>query len=124
MSNEFEGKTVVVIGGSAGTGLGISKKFALEGANVAIHDIHKSNEKAENEVYLVNDRCKVRYFCSDITDINSVQIALAKTIGEFNNIDILVYPAGKENDIKNYTDMLPELSEGYTLCPYALLDKQ
>jgi len=72
---DFKGRTAVVTGGMIGIGAAIVKRLEASGAKVAIWD--------------VNGPEKV-----DVTDQDSIDRALKKTLASFGRIDVLVNNAG------------------------------
>ena len=72
---DFKDRTAVVTGGMIGIGAAIVKRLEASGAKVAIWD--------------VNGAEKV-----DVTDQDSIDRALKKTLGGFGKIDVLVNNAG------------------------------
>jgi len=72
---DFKGRTAVVTGGMIGIGAAIVKRLEASGAKVAIWD--------------VNGPEKV-----DVTDQDSIDRALKKTLASFGKIDVLVNNAG------------------------------
>ena len=91
--HRFEGRTVVVTGGGGGIGGAACRRFAAEGARVAVLDLNA--EAAEKVATGIRDagghalaiRC-------DITDRTSVDAAVARTQAELGAIDVLVNNAG------------------------------
>lgn len=87
-------KVVVVTGGSQGIGEAIARRFAKEGACVAI--VYNSNDAAADAVVdsIAVDGGKaiaVKGNCSDVSDINRFIPEIAESLG---GIDVLVNNAG------------------------------
>lgn len=89
----FNGKTVVVTGGGGGIGGASCRRFAAEGARVAVLDL---NPDTAGEVAdaIVAAGGTARAFCCDITDRASVDAAVAATEAGLGPIDVLVNNAG------------------------------
>jgi 2-hydroxycyclohexanecarboxyl-CoA dehydrogenase len=89
----FNGKTVVVTGGGGGIGGATCRRFAAEGAHVAVLDL---NPDTAGEVAdaIVAAGGTARAFRCDITDRASVDAAVAATEAELGPIDVLVNNAG------------------------------
>jgi 2-hydroxycyclohexanecarboxyl-CoA dehydrogenase len=89
----FEGKTVIVTGGGGGIGGATCRRFAAEGARVAVLDLNP--EAAEKTAAAIRGaggtaaaiRC-------DITDRASVDAAIAATEAKLGPVDVLVNNAG------------------------------
>ncbi len=81
MMSEFNGKTVLVTGGSRGLGEAISRRFAAAGCRVAVNYAH-GREAAEKVAGEIGGEA----FACDIADEKSVE-AMFKAIGP---VDILV----------------------------------
>jgi len=95
----LKGKTAAVTGGSRGIGAAICRKFAENGADIAL--IYAgSTEKAEAlaseaaEKYGIRAKC---YKC-DVADFEAVAQTIKQINADFGTIDILVNNAGITND--------------------------
>ncbi|KQP49969.1 2-hydroxycyclohexanecarboxyl-CoA dehydrogenase [Pseudorhodoferax sp. Leaf274] len=91
--NRFEGRTVVVTGGGGGIGGASCRRFASEGAQVAVFD---RNAEAADKVaaQIRGSGGQARAFRCDITDRTSVDAAVAAAVDAFGAIDVLVNNAG------------------------------
>jgi len=92
-ATRFEGRTVIVTGGGGGIGGASCRRFAAEGARVAVFDV---NLEAAQSVArdIVASAGQAQAFQCDITDRASVDQAVAATIERFGPIDVLVNNAG------------------------------
>lgn len=89
----LKGKTALITGGAQGIGKGISSILAAQGAQVAIGDIDL--QIAEATATAINAAGgKVMAAQCDVTDLESVQRAVAAIKERFGPIDILVNNAG------------------------------
>jgi 2-hydroxycyclohexanecarboxyl-CoA dehydrogenase len=92
-ATRFEGRTVIVTGGGGGIGGASCRRFAAEGARVAVFDVNL--EAAHNVARdIVASAGQAQAFQCDITDRASVDQAVAATIERFGPIDVLVNNAG------------------------------
>ncbi|NUS43998.1 MAG: glucose 1-dehydrogenase [Mycobacteriaceae bacterium] len=88
--DRFHGHVVVVTGGSSGIGLATARRFAREGASVAItgrdeHRLaHAATEIGDNVLAVAGD-------VADVADIDRLFAAVAKALGR---IDVLFVNAG------------------------------
>lgn len=90
---KFEGKTVVVTGGGGGIGGATCRRFAQEGARVAVLD--RSLEAAEQVAAQIRDSGgEAAAFACDITDRAAVNAAVAAVEAQLGEIDVLVNNAG------------------------------
>jgi 2-hydroxycyclohexanecarboxyl-CoA dehydrogenase len=86
-------KVVVVTGGAGGIGTAICKRFAEEGAKVAVLDINLAT--AENIAGTIKHHGGMAHAVAvDLTDQHSVNVAVAQVEGLFGGIDVLVNNAG------------------------------
>ena len=89
----FEGKTVVVTGGGGGIGGATCRRFAREGAKVAIYDLNP--EAAEKVAAQIREQGgQAMALRCDITDRASVDAAVEATLQKLGPIDVLVNNAG------------------------------
>ena len=91
--NSFIGKTVVITGGGGGIGGSTCRRFAREGAQVAVLDVNiEAAEKVASSIK--SDGGNGQAFRCDITDRSSVDAAVAAVESRLGPIDILVNNAG------------------------------
>lgn len=101
---KFEGKTVLITGGSRGIGKAIGLKLAAEGANIAIAGkTAEPNPKLEGTIYSAADEIRaagngrVLPLQGDIRYEESIQSIVDATAREFGGIDILINNASAIN---------------------------
>jgi 2-hydroxycyclohexanecarboxyl-CoA dehydrogenase len=89
----FQDRTVIVTGGGGGIGGATCRRFAAEGARVAVHD--RDLEAAEKVAAAIRaDGGSAQAFRCDITDRSAVDAAVAATEAAFGPVDVLVNNAG------------------------------
>ncbi|HVR51013.1 MAG TPA: 2-hydroxycyclohexanecarboxyl-CoA dehydrogenase [Pseudorhodoferax sp.] len=89
----LEGKVVVVTGGGGGIGGASCRRFAREGAKVAVFDLNR--EAAEAVAAQIREAGgQAQAVRCDITDRASVDQAVAATVQALGPIDVLVNNAG------------------------------
>lgn len=95
--SKLEQKVALITGGSRGIGAGIAKRFAKEGATVAI-TYANSVQKAEELVKAIEaEGGKAIAIQADSANPEAVKNAVALTVENFGHIDILVNNAGVAN---------------------------
>ena len=90
----FDGKVVVVTGGTRGIGRAIVKKFNSLGAKVAFNFVH-SEDKAKELKNELNDSM---YFQADVSDFSQVNNFIKEVMSKWGSIDIVVNNAGITKD--------------------------
>lgn len=89
----LEGKTVIITGGAANIGRGITFAFAREKSNVVIADIDDEQaQKVAKEAEGLGG--KVVGIKTDVTDYESVESTVKKALEMFGGIDVLVNNVG------------------------------
>jgi 3-oxoacyl-[acyl-carrier protein] reductase len=86
----LQGKVAIVTGAASGFGAGIAKRFAAEGAKVALLDI---NGEGAAKVAAEAGRGVIALRC-DVTSGADLDVALAATLKAFGKLDIVVNNAG------------------------------
>jgi NAD(P)-dependent dehydrogenase (short-subunit alcohol dehydrogenase family) len=90
---KLAGKPALVTGGSSGIGRAIALMFAAEGSKLVVADIDE--EAGQAVVGEIRDNGGVAIFArTDVSDEDSVRVAIQATIDAFSRIDILVNNAG------------------------------
>lgn len=93
MSQRFDNHTVIVTGGGGGIGGATCRRFAGEGAAVAVFDLNlDAAEKVAAGIRATGGRAQA--FRCDITDRSSVDAAVAATETELGPVSVLVNNAG------------------------------
>jgi 2-hydroxycyclohexanecarboxyl-CoA dehydrogenase len=101
----LSGKTVVVTGGGGGIGGATSRRFAEEGAKVAVFDMNlEAAQKVATDIEAAGGVAKA--FKCDITDRAAVDAAVAAAESVLGPIDVLVNNAGWDV-FKPFTKTVP-----------------
>ena len=95
-------KTVFVTGGASGIGAEIVSSFAAQGAKVGFVDLDHAKSKV-----LANTSDNISYELCDLTDIKSLQAALAKLATKLGPATVLVNNAAND-DRHSWQDITPE----------------
>ena len=98
LKDMLKGQVALVTGATSGMGAAVARAYAAEGAVVIIggRSAGKGNELA---AAINNDGGTARFYGPmDVTSEDSINAAVAATIGEFGKIDILATFAGKTFD--------------------------
>lgn len=89
----LDGKIVVVTGGGSGIGRAVCRRFAQEGAKLAILDID-ANGAAETVKLICEAGGVAKAYETDIADYDSVETAIEAVEQDLGPIDVLVNNAG------------------------------
>ncbi len=93
MSSTLDDQTVVVTGSSSGIGRGIAREFASRNANVVVNS--RSQERADDAADEIADETgSVVPIEADVTDADSLQSLVDRTVSEFDSLDVWVNNAG------------------------------
>jgi 2-hydroxycyclohexanecarboxyl-CoA dehydrogenase len=94
----LNGKSAIVTGGGSNIGRGIVLSFAGQGTNVAMAELDEAQgAKVAREANALG-KGKVENVGTDVTDWDSVQAMVKKTLDMFGRIDILVNVVGWVRD--------------------------
>jgi NAD(P)-dependent dehydrogenase (short-subunit alcohol dehydrogenase family) len=89
MSNEFEGKVVLVTGAGKGTGRRVAEAFSAQKAIVAVNDVSPVNLD-ETVAHILAAGGQVKAYVEDIAKKMPIQTLLNSILDDFERIDILV----------------------------------
>jgi meso-butanediol dehydrogenase/(S,S)-butanediol dehydrogenase/diacetyl reductase len=87
----FEGRVVLVTGAGSGIGAGTARRFAAEGAMVAL--IGQGHDKMD-AVAREMDPARTLVHVADVSQQAAVESAVAATVARFGRLDVLVNNAG------------------------------
>ena len=106
MDLQLAGKTVLVTGGSRGIGLAVAKKFAEEGARVAITARNEDVLRSAAEEIKAATGGEVLILPGDWTKDDEVDRVVAAAIAELGHLDVFVPNAGAAapGDFESMTD--------------------
>ncbi len=93
--SRYEGRVALVTGAARGIGAGIAKRFADEGAAVAILDLDESAAAATAASLGATKAIGVG---CDVADSAAVESAVSRVVGELGRLDVLVNNAGITRD--------------------------
>ena len=114
---DLNGKVALITGGGRGIGRGISLALAKAGADIVIVDIDTGNARKVSEEIMYIGKNSI-YIKSNVTQKKQVEKMIAKTIIEFDKLDILVNSAGipgsrlpapeliEEEDFRKFIDVM------------------
>ena len=87
------GRAVVITGGAAGIGLATARRFASEGARVAIWDVtEEAGRKAAHDLTRLGG--ETDFFHVDVTDAQAVDRGFEEVVARFGSLSVLVNNAG------------------------------
>jgi NAD(P)-dependent dehydrogenase (short-subunit alcohol dehydrogenase family) len=92
MHHPFEGKTLLVVGGTSGIGLATARHALEKGAHVVVHG--RDEAKAAQAVAALSPHGPVRALIADIAQPAALERLRARLDSEFAHIDLLVNAAG------------------------------
>ncbi|MDW4498489.1 SDR family NAD(P)-dependent oxidoreductase [Sulfitobacter sp. D35] len=104
-SYDFEDRVAVVTGGANGIGAAVAERIVASGGRAAIWDVDISNLEPRVSRLPEASRLPVQ---TDVSDLASVEAALAQTEEAFGQVDILVNSAGIAGPTHTLADYPPE----------------
>lgn len=104
--HQLKDKTVIVTGGAGGIGGATCRRFAAEGAKVAVFDMNLEAAQKVADAIKSSGGTAAAFEC-DITDRAAVDKAVAETISQLGPIDVLVNNAGWDV-FKPFTKTTPD----------------
>ena len=90
---KLENKIVFITGGNSGIGKASALEAAREGATIVVADlIGKDHEETLNEIKALGGKCM--FVPIDVSDVESVKMAILTTVTEFGRLDVAFNNAG------------------------------
>ena len=94
----LKGKTAVITGGTQGIGFEIAKKYAENGANIAIVDICDAEKATPAAQTITELGVNCRTYQCNVADAAQVAEVCKQILADFGGVDILVNNAGITRD--------------------------
>ena len=91
MKERLDGQVAIVIGAARGIGAAIAQSFVEEGARVVIGDSEPAGEVTAQRL---GDESVARFLPMDVAAVADTEAIVAKALGDFGRLDILVQNAG------------------------------
>src|ERR1700689_1093294 len=92
----LEGKVAIITGAASGIGRGMAQRFASEGAKVVIADLEQARPESAAAEIAAATRGQLLGLVTDVTNEDSVEKAVARTLREYGGVDILCSNAGNQ----------------------------
>jgi D-xylose 1-dehydrogenase len=90
-------KSVLITGGSTGTGREIILAFAMQGAKVTFLDIDASGAQQTIDFAVQRNASKPRFIACDLTDTHDLRKAMTQCASSQGDVDILVNNAANDD---------------------------
>ena len=94
----FDGRVAVITGAARGIGFGTAKRFAEEGASVAVLDLDETSAAEAAGRLPVTDGAQALGVGCDVSDAASVDAAVTRVVAELGGLHVLVNNAGITRD--------------------------
>jgi 2-hydroxycyclohexanecarboxyl-CoA dehydrogenase len=111
METGLSGRTVIVTGGNANIGRGISLAFAAEGSRVVVVGRDPIQGQHVCEEAMARGASAALWHAADVTNRAQVDELVAAVIDEFGSIDVLVNNVGGNVDVGPFVDSDPKTWE-------------
>lgn len=108
-NGSFAGKVAFVTGAASGIGRTAALAFAREGAGVVVADVSEQSNQETARIIEEQGGRTLAARC-DVTQVEDVKAALAKTVEAFGRLDFAFNNAGIEPSKLSLTAMTPHLS--------------
>jgi meso-butanediol dehydrogenase / (S,S)-butanediol dehydrogenase / diacetyl reductase len=91
MADRFQGKVVIVTGAASGIGEATARRFAGEGAKVALVDRNRSTLEEVAKQFPID---RILSHVADVSDSSAVDEMVAAVVRHFGRLDVMVNNAG------------------------------
>jgi len=105
-SSKLQGKTALITGGDSGIGRAVAIAFAREGADIAFAYLEEDQDARETRDVVEKEGVRCLAFRGDVGQEQFCADIVAKTIGAFGKLDIVVNNAAEQH----YCETLEQIS--------------
>jgi len=101
---KLKDKACIVTGAASGIGLAIARRFASEGAKVAIADLNLEASQKAADAIVAEYGTQALALAMDVTSEEQVEAGVAKMVEAWGRVDVLVSNAGIQivNPVENF----------------------
>jgi NAD(P)-dependent dehydrogenase (short-subunit alcohol dehydrogenase family) len=107
-SSKLDGMAAIVTGGDSGIGRAVAVLFAREGADVAIVYLEEAADAEATRAAVENEGQRCLLIQGDVANPDFCRHAVARTVGEFGRLDILVNNAAFQEHVRKFEDLTEE----------------
>jgi NAD(P)-dependent dehydrogenase (short-subunit alcohol dehydrogenase family) len=104
-TGDFSGKVVLITGASGNLGSAVAKRFAQDGASLALVDINAERVQKVADALKDEFGVKVMAQSADLGDVQAVDALIAAVAKRFTHIDVLAHTVGGFAMGKDVTDL-------------------
>jgi len=104
MGTRLEKRTALVIGGATGIGEAVCRRFAEQGADVAVADLPAQRAKADVCRTITSLGRRTLALNVDVTETDQIAAVIDETIATLGHLDILVNNAGVSSFAHSFAD--------------------
>ncbi len=104
-SGKLEGKVAIITGGDSGIGRAVAVLYAREGADVAVVYLSEHEDAEETKAAVEKEGRRCILIPGDVSDAAFCKAAIAKTVEEFGQLDILVNNAAFQEHVADIVDL-------------------
>lgn len=104
-SGRLEGKVALITGGDSGIGRACAVLFAREGAGVAIVYLEEDRDADETKAAVEAEGGRLLKLRGDVRDHGFCERAVARTVEEFGQLDVLVNNAAEQHFVPDLEDL-------------------
>jgi NAD(P)-dependent dehydrogenase (short-subunit alcohol dehydrogenase family) len=107
-SGKLEGKVALITGGDSGIGRAVAVLYAREGANVAIVYLNEHDDAQETCRHVEKEGRECLAIAGDVRDSAFCNAAVAQTLKQFGQLDVLVNNAAFQEHCERLEDLTDE----------------
>ena len=107
-SEKLLDKVALITGGDSGIGRAVAVLFAREGADVAVAYLNEHEDAAETKRAVEEEGRRCIVISGDVADPEFCKAAVARTVEEFGQLDILVNNAAFQEHVQKFEQLTAE----------------